>query len=220
MSLKKPSVPPCVRAERVLCRAFRARRPPLSWAPLPPEWITGVGTVGLVIRKGTLVPLGLSNGASKVGADSPSSLVPPQASAHVSSIVNGRHAPPDVRPHAQPQADNNCTRAVMALASPQQLSPILSGSAPNSHRRGTRFSCWAAELRGTDDECTPDFKPGNAHFKTKICPCCRASAIHVPVERVRALTPALQPRVRAEAGEHGCAGTGWNRQGRGERRWG
>merc|ERR1711968_52755 len=51
--------------------------------------------------------------------------------------------------------------------------------------------CWIGELKGSSTGCTPNFVPGNTHFKTKVCPACQETTIRVPASRVRALTPSL-----------------------------
>lgn len=75
-------------------------------------------------------------------------------------------------------ARSNQELSQLSRVSPLQLTP--------------RTLCWGAELTGDSSRCTPGFEPGHAHFKNKFCAACR-NCVEVPAERVRALTPELQP---------------------------
>eukprot|EP00325_Prymnesiales_sp_UTEX-LB-985_P026759 CAMPEP_0174721276 /NCGR_PEP_ID=MMETSP1094-20130205/35740_1 /TAXON_ID=156173 /ORGANISM="Chrysochromulina brevifilum, Strain UTEX LB 985" /LENGTH=690 /DNA_ID=CAMNT_0015921931 /DNA_START=48 /DNA_END=2120 /DNA_ORIENTATION=+ len=50
--------------------------------------------------------------------------------------------------------------------------------------------CWGMELSG--ESCTPDFQPGNGHFKNKFCNACRTHGFMVAADRVRAVSSSPQ----------------------------
>jgi len=59
----------------------------------------------------------------------------------------------------------------------------------------TLNGCWGAELRGSCNECMPDFlKPGRCNFKKKFCLQCQKGVFDIPAERVRYLPPQLLER--------------------------
>jgi len=66
--------------------------------------------------------------------------------------------------------------------------------------RGPNSKCWGSQLPGGFASCSSSFLGGKRHFKNKFCFQCR-QGLFVPVEYVRALTPALRDAVHNRPSE-------------------
>ena len=63
---------------------------------------------------------------------------------------------------------------------------LAEDNAEASHR------CWGAEVRGSCDDCMPDFlTPDHSHFKDRFCSRCQQGVFDIPAERVCNLPPPL-----------------------------